>query len=67
MSARCSTAGCGTGSNTARSDAPPPVGASLLAKTTLTTRSSRMPALSLTIFASKLAPTRAAHPITNRS
>ncbi|PMU90677.1 hypothetical protein C1Y28_24395 [Pseudomonas sp. GW704-F5] len=34
-----------------------PVGASLLAKNVQATRSSRMPALSLTIFASKLAPT----------
>ncbi|RTY71794.1 hypothetical protein EKA85_00525 [Pseudomonas veronii] len=34
-----------------------PVGASLLAKTSRALRSSRMPALSLTIFASKLAPT----------
>ncbi|KAA6177228.1 hypothetical protein F3K53_17165 [Pseudomonas veronii] len=34
-----------------------PVGASLLAKNPRATRSSRMPALSLTLFASTLAPT----------
>ncbi|PMX15593.1 hypothetical protein C1Y18_16160 [Pseudomonas sp. MPR-R5A] len=36
---------------------PPPVGASLLAKNSRTPHSSRMHALSLTSFASKLAPT----------
>ncbi|NCE89280.1 hypothetical protein DK871_03970 [Pseudomonas sp. L13] len=35
----------------------PPVGASLLAKNAMTPRLTRMPALSLTFFASKLAPT----------
>ncbi|OWQ40322.1 hypothetical protein CDH05_17415 [Pseudomonas lactis] len=35
----------------------PPVGASLLAKNPRAPQSIRMPALSLTIFASKLAPT----------
>ncbi|TWS05035.1 hypothetical protein FIV36_11190 [Pseudomonas extremaustralis] len=47
---------------TAHNQLPPqnesPVGASLLAKNPRATRSSRLPASSLTIFASKLAPTR---------
>ena len=43
---------------TTRSLGMPPVGASLLAKSPRTPRASRMPASSLTIFASKLAPTR---------
>ncbi|TFY85012.1 hypothetical protein DYL59_27195 [Pseudomonas kairouanensis] len=46
---------------------PSLVGASLLAKSPRAPRVSRIPALSLTPFASKLAPTRAWRPSTPQS